>query len=105
MDSLRESLPEEKEEYAAFLTSHRNDLQPAGALRRLLVEEIALAYIRLRRVHAAEMRSFEPRTITSKSWEHGRGHYEHTYKTEGFTMDHFPDKTAGLRRSARQRMV
>ena len=57
-------LPDERDDYRGLLESLREDMQPAGLMQELLVEEIALGYIRLRRIHAAEMQSMEPRTST-----------------------------------------
>jgi len=72
---LAHVLPAEQDDYRALLDDLIVDLQPAGTIQRLLVEEITLAYIRLRRIHQAEMKRMEPRDVTSEGWSHDRGKF------------------------------
>ena len=72
---LANVLPTEQDDYRALLEDLIVDLQPAGTIQRLLVEEITLAYIRLRRIHQAEMKRMEPRDVTSEGWSHDRGKF------------------------------
>jgi len=72
---LANVLPTEQDDYRALLEDLIVDLQPAGTIQRLLVEEITLAYIRLRRIHQAEMKRMEPRDVTSEGWSHDRGRF------------------------------
>ena len=72
---LANVLPAEQDDYRALLEDLIVDLQPAGTIQRLLIEEITLAYIRLRRIHQAEMKRMEPRDVTSEGWSHDRGRF------------------------------
>jgi hypothetical protein len=80
---LANVFPAEQEDYRALLDDLLIDLQPVGSLQRLLVEEIALAYIRLRRIHKAEMDQMEPRDVSCLTWTQETGSVETTERTAG----------------------
>jgi len=90
-------LPAEQDDYRALLEDLVDDLQPANTLQRLLVEEITLGYIRLRRIHAAEMNRMEPRDVTSEGWSHDRGRFVEVERMPGASpYDYLRDKQAHL---------
>ena len=57
---LARILPAESAEYADLLDGLAQSLNPECPLQHLLVEEIALLYVRLRRIHKCELRHLEP---------------------------------------------
>jgi hypothetical protein len=89
-------LPAEQQDYRDLLDDLVVDLQPASLIQRLIVEEVALAYIRLRRIHAAEMVQMEPRNVRCETWN-GKEREIEIERTSGQSpQDLLRDKQAHL---------